>query len=100
MKEQSNINTGAGNDTVTIGHDMKNQAQINTGEGDDIINLGNEMKDQTSIDGGTGFDILDLCEWYCDEHKDLFVYFDSWDYLKLIIDNLDYENKVNRSGRT
>ena len=39
------------------------------------------------------FDRLDLCEWYCDEHKDLFVYFESWEDLKFKVNNLNYDEK-------
>ena len=32
-------------------------------------------------------------EWYSEEHKDIFVYFSSWDNLQEKIDTLDYEAK-------
>lgn len=35
-------------------------------------------------------DQIDLCEWYCQEFKDAFIYFDSWDDLKTKINKLDY----------
>jgi hypothetical protein len=34
---------------------------------------------------------MHLCEWYCDEFKDLFVYFDSWDDLAQKIKTTDYK---------
>lgn len=42
-----------------------------------------------------------LCDWYCDEYKDLFVYFDSWDELKEKIETTDYETmhtKIKTAG--
>ncbi len=36
---------------------------------------------------------LTISEWYCDGHKDLIVYFDSWDDLKMKTENIDYVNK-------
>lgn len=37
-------------------------------------------------------DKLHLSEWYCDELKDVFIYFDSWDDLKSKIASFDREN--------
>ncbi len=34
---------------------------------------------------------FELCEWYMPEHKDLIVYFASWDDLKEKIETIDYE---------
>lgn len=31
-----------------------------------------------------------LCEWYCKEHRDLFVYFDSWTDLKQKMESINY----------
>ena len=39
---------------------------------------------------------LEMSEWYCAEHKDLFVFFSSWDELKNKIDTLDYDNHKMR----
>lgn len=42
-----------------------------------------------------------LCDWYCDEYKDLFVYFDSWQELKEKIANTDYaamHEKIKKAG--
>lgn len=36
-------------------------------------------------------EILKLAEWYCDEHKDLLVYFDSWEDLATKVKITDYE---------
>jgi hypothetical protein len=36
------------------------------------------------------FDKIELAEWYCDNFKDAFIYFDSWEDLKYKIDNLDF----------
>jgi hypothetical protein len=36
-------------------------------------------------------DVLYLAEWYCEEFKDVFVYFDSWDDLKNKVTYLDYQ---------
>ena len=33
--------------------------------------------------------LLNLSEWYCEEFKDVFIYFDSWEDLKHKIENLD-----------
>jgi len=35
-------------------------------------------------------EILNISEWYCEEFKDVFIYFDSWDDLKYKIENLNY----------
>lgn len=37
-------------------------------------------------------EMLHLAEWYCDELKDVFIYFDSWDDLKIKIELFDREN--------
>ena len=39
--------------------------------------------------------LLHLSEWYNDEHKSLFVYFDSWQDLQNKIKNTNYEAKRN-----
>ena len=39
---------------------------------------------------------LKLSEWYCPEHVDIFIYFDSWDDLKYKIDNLNYIEHKNK----
>ncbi len=36
---------------------------------------------------------FNLCDWYCDEYKDLFIYFDSWQDLKQKVKNTDYQAK-------
>jgi hypothetical protein len=36
------------------------------------------------------FNKVELSEWYCEEFKEVFINFDSWDDLKNKIDNLDY----------
>ena len=43
-------------------------------------------------------DILLLlkAEWYCQEHKDLLVYFDSWEDLREKVNTTDYENKTKK----
>jgi FkbM family methyltransferase len=38
--------------------------------------------------------LLKLSEWYCDEHKDLFVFFDSWDELTQKVKTTDYVEKT------
>ena len=35
---------------------------------------------------------FDLSEWYCDEHKDIITYFDSWEDLKKKIETMDFVN--------
>ena len=40
-------------------------------------------------------DVIYLSEWYCDDHKDILIYFDSWDDLKSKINNLNYEKHKN-----
>jgi len=35
-------------------------------------------------------DALSLSEWYCEEHKDLFVFFDTWEYLQDKVKTTDY----------
>ena len=42
------------------------------------------------------FKNIELCEWYCPEHKDIFIYFDSWDDLKYKIYNLNYIEHKNK----
>jgi hypothetical protein len=37
------------------------------------------------------FTNIEISEWYNEAHKDLLIYFDSWDNLKLKIDTLNYE---------
>ena len=37
-------------------------------------------------------EVLHLSEWYCDEFKEAFIYFDSWEDLKQKVKNLDYNN--------
>lgn len=42
-----------------------------------------------------------LCDWYCDEFRDLFVYFDSWQDLKNKVESVNYEqiaDKVKKAG--
>ncbi len=36
-------------------------------------------------------EVLHLSEWYCEDFKDVLIYFDSWDDLKYKINNLDYK---------
>ncbi len=46
---------------------------------------------------------LELCEWYCDEYKDLFVYFDSWQDLVEKINTTNYlqmKQKILEAGVT
>jgi len=38
---------------------------------------------------------IKLSEWYCKEHSEIFVYFDSWEDLKIKTKTLDYTNKKN-----
>jgi len=38
--------------------------------------------------------LLKLSEWYCNEHKDILVFFDSWDDLQIKIKTTDYEEKT------
>lgn len=40
--------------------------------------------------------LLYLSEWYCEENKDMFVYFDNWKDLQEKILTLDYEVKKNK----
>ncbi len=40
-----------------------------------------------------------LCEWYSNEHRDLFVYFDSWADLKYKMDTLDYTALSEKTKR-
>lgn len=45
---------------------------------------------------------LHLSEWYCPEHKDVIVYFDSWEDLKKKIDTTDYvmmRKKIKAFGK-
>jgi len=37
--------------------------------------------------------MIELSEWYSPEHKDIIIYFDSWDNLKYKINNLDYNKQ-------
>jgi hypothetical protein len=39
-------------------------------------------------------EILKLSEWYCDEHKELLVFFDSWEDLQEKVKTIDYETKT------
>jgi len=42
-----------------------------------------------------------LCDWYCDEYKDLFVYFDSWQDLQEKVKTTDYQSlheKIKKAG--
>ena len=41
-------------------------------------------------------DHIELSEWYTEEHKDVFVYFNSWEHLKELVCNIDYENQKNK----
>ena len=44
---------------------------------------------------------IDLTEWYCAEHKDWFIYFDSWQDLKVKIDTTNYgaaRKKIRQYG--
>ena len=41
-------------------------------------------------------EILRLSEWYCDEHKDLLVYFDSWEDLAEKVKTTDYEAQTKK----
>lgn len=36
--------------------------------------------------------LFEVCEWYCPENKDLFVYFDSWDDLKCKMETINYSS--------
>jgi hypothetical protein len=40
--------------------------------------------------------LLKAAEWYCEEHKDLLVYFDSWEDLKEKIKTTDYEKQTQK----
>jgi hypothetical protein len=40
--------------------------------------------------------VLRISEWYCDEHKDLIIYFDSWEDLQEKVKTTDYENQTNK----
>lgn len=45
---------------------------------------------------------IDLSEWYCEEHKDLIIYFDDWADLLEKTDNLDYtqhKRKLREFGK-
>jgi hypothetical protein len=35
-------------------------------------------------------------EWYCEEHKDLLVYFDSWEDLKVKVNTTDYDGQTKK----
>ena len=37
-----------------------------------------------------------LCDWYCDEFHDLFIYFDSWQDLKNKVESINYEQISDR----
>uniref|UniRef100_A0A6C0DJM7 Methyltransferase FkbM domain-containing protein n=1 Tax=viral metagenome TaxID=1070528 RepID=A0A6C0DJM7_9ZZZZ len=39
-------------------------------------------------------EMLSLSEWYCDVHKELFVFFDSWQDLKEKVNTTDYKEKT------
>jgi hypothetical protein len=46
-------------------------------------------------------DNFPLCEWYCYEYKDLFVYYNSWADLQKKINNTDYQQmreKIKKAG--
>ena len=40
-------------------------------------------------------EFLVLSEWYCEEHQELFVFFDSWDDLTLKIKTTNYQEKTD-----
>lgn len=40
--------------------------------------------------------LLNAAEWYCDEHKDLIIYFDSWEDLQEKIKTTDYEKQTKK----
>ena len=40
--------------------------------------------------------LLKAAEWYCDEHKDLIIYFDSWEDLQEKIKTTDYTNQTKK----
>jgi hypothetical protein len=40
--------------------------------------------------------LLKAAEWYCDDHKELLVYFDSWEDLKEKIKTTDYEKQTQK----
>uniref|UniRef100_A0A6C0E202 Glycosyltransferase n=1 Tax=viral metagenome TaxID=1070528 RepID=A0A6C0E202_9ZZZZ len=40
--------------------------------------------------------LLRAAEWYCDEHKDLIVYFDSWEDLQEKVKTTDYESQTQK----
>ena len=41
-------------------------------------------------------DKLDISEWYDPEHKDVLIYFNSWDDLKEKIHGLDFDDHKNK----
>lgn len=41
-------------------------------------------------------DTLKISEWYCDEHKDIFVFFDSWEDLVDKVRNTNYEEMTKK----
>jgi hypothetical protein len=40
--------------------------------------------------------LLRVAEWYCDEHNDLIIYFDSWEDLQEKVKTTDYENQTKK----
>ena len=44
-------------------------------------------------------EVLYLSEWYCDEFKDVLIYFDSWDDLKKKVKTFNY-TKSKKNLRT
>lgn len=43
-----------------------------------------------------GENILSKAEWYCDEHKDLVIYFSSWHDLQMKVNTTDYETQTKK----
>ena len=41
-------------------------------------------------------ELLKLSEWYCDEHQDILVFFDSWEDLQYKIKTTDYKSKTQK----
>jgi len=63
-----------------------------------LYNDGKPIRDLTA---GIVFGPHSLCDWYSDQFKDLFVFFDSWQELKRKVETLDYAQfraQVMRAG--
>ena len=54
------VETGAGNDTITVGKSIKGDAQVDTGAGNDSISLGGLISGDIKINTGSGNDSINI----------------------------------------